>query len=216
MEKNPTYKLQWLNNNSKKLNNKPTSLTTYISPWPIFWPLHEQGQGMLSWNNKMPHCWSSGEYTVWSSPRFETNSESLSYSNPWARPCEKRGKRWATKSFLDLPFLTTCKNPMTSWDPLPIDERKSVWKRASTPFPLSPPLVFGTTWYWGDWKACHGWAQGDSERIILYMAGRVQWWSRPTQTRFLCQERTIHALFLLPPVLHSGQCAPLKRMHHAI
>lgn len=31
-------------------------------------------QGVPSCNNKTPHC-----YAVWSSPRFETNSESLSY-----------------------------------------------------------------------------------------------------------------------------------------
>lgn len=111
---------------------------------------------------------------------------------------------------------------MTSWDPpSAIDERKSVWKRAGIPFPPSPPLVFGTTWYWGmkNWKAM-AWLGPRrfglyslttlTECIILYMASRVQRWSWPTPDLigfYAKKARTIHDMFPLPPVLHRPQWA---------
>lgn len=165
-------------------------------------------------------CWSSGEYTVWSWPRFETDSESLSYSNPWARPCGKRGKRWATKSYLDLPFPPHLQEPNDLMrSPLPLMNANLYGKEQAHPFHWAPPFVFGTTWYWGDGKSWRGWAQWDSGFIASRHSPSassyiwlVEYSGGPDLFRlyrFLCQERTILALFLLPPVLHSGQCAPL-------
>lgn len=121
------------------------------------------------------------------SPRFETNAESLSYSNPRSRPCGERGKRWPTnKSFVDLPFSPHLQEPSDLMrSRAAIDERKSVWKRAGTTFPLSIPLVFGTTWYWGDGKPWRGVA-GPKEIQAGFIASRqsssacrVQCWSWP-------------------------------------
>jgi hypothetical protein len=96
---------------------------------------------------------------------------------------------------------------MTSWDPLcHWWSQICMEKSRHTTFPLSPPLVFGTTWYWGDGKPWRGWAQGDSGFIASRHSHQahhyiwlVEYNGGPALLRlyrFLCQERTINAWFL--------------------
>lgn len=87
----------------------------------------------------------------------------------------------------------------------------------------SPPLVFGTTWYWEDEKPWCGWAQGDSGFIASgHSPGAssyiwlVEYNGGPDlllQLKFSCQQRALHCLFSPSIVCMQCDCAPLKRIH---
>lgn len=84
-------------------------------------------------------------------------------SNPWARPCGERGKRWATKSFLDLPFSPHSQEPNDLMrSPLCHWWTQICMEKSRHTLSTEPPFSFWNYLVLGDEKPWRGWAQGDS------------------------------------------------------